>query len=319
MNQTRLRRALAAAWAFSCLASGLSGPAAAETLVFMTGPAGGTWFPLGGATKQILEQEIDGLDVRMRPGAGLINIKAISLGKADIAWGNVISTVDALAGKPPFDEPMTGICNMAALYLQAAQIAVTDRRIAGIADLRGRELATLPRGNTTEYAARALLAVHGLTYDDLGKINFASITDQVNMAKDGQVDGFLIVSSVPAAGVLDLATSRDAALLPVSDAAFADLYASNPGWQRIAIPAGTYPGQDEAVPSAGFSMHLMANCDSVSEDRAYDITRALAARGRELGAVTVLLADYGAEAMAVDVGVPFHPGAVRFYREAGLM
>ena len=156
VNQTRLRRALAAAWAFSCLASGLSGPAAAETLVFMTGPAGGTWFPLGGATKQILEQEIDGLDVRMRPGAGLINIKAISLGKADIAWGNVISTVDALAGKPPFDEPMTGICNMAALYLQAAQIAVTDRRIAGIADLRGRELATLPRGNTTEYAARAL-------------------------------------------------------------------------------------------------------------------------------------------------------------------
>ena len=319
MKRKRLRRAFAAIWALSCFAPGLSGPAAAETLVFMTGPAGGTWFPLGGATKQILEQEIDGLDVRMRPGAGLINIKAISLGKADIAWGNVISTVDALAGRPPFDEAVTGVCNIAALYRQAAQIAVTDRAIAGIADLRGHALATLPRGNTTEFAARALLAVHGLTYDDLGKINFASITDQVNMAKDGQIDGLLMVSSVPAAGVLDLSTSRNTTLLPVSDAAFASLHAGNPGWQRMTIPAGTYPGQNEAVPSAGFSMHMMANCDSISEDLAYDMTRALAARGRELGAVTVLLAEYGAEAMAVDVGVPFHPGAVRFYREAGLM
>ncbi len=314
MGCVRLRQILAAA-----LTLAWTVPAAAETLSFMTGPAGGTWYPLGGATKQILEQEIDGLSVTLRPGAGLINIKGLSMGKADIAWGNVISTVDAINGKPPFEAKMVDLCNIAALYEQSAQVPVTDLTIDSIADLKGRRLATLPRGNTTEASARALLALYGLTYDDLSKINFGSITDQVNMMKDGQIDSMVLVSSVPAAGVLDLATSRDMKLLPILDAEFAELRESNPGWQRTSIPANTYPGQDQEVPSAGFRMHMMANCSNVSEETVYLITKALAERGAELAAVTRLLEGFNVEAMAIEVGVPYHPGAARYYSEAGLM
>jgi len=318
MGYSRLRQillvALSLAWGIP--AAPIS--AAAETLTFMTGPAGGTWYPLGGATKQILEQEIEGLSVTLRPGAGLINIKGLSLGKADIAWGNVISTVDALNGKPPFDTKMGDLCNVAALYEQSAQVPVTDLAIESIADLKGRRLATLPRGNTTEASARALLALYGLTYDDLSKINFGSVTDQVHMMKDGQIDGFVLVSSVPAAGVLDLATSRGMKLLPILDAEFAKLRQSNPGWQRTTIPADTYPGQDQDVPSVGFRMHMMANCTNVSDETVYQITKALAERGVELAAVTRLLTDFNVQAMAIDVGVPYHPGAARYYSEAGL-
>ena len=314
MKRTRLRAGLAVALALACAT-----PAGAETLTFMTGPAGGTWYPLGGAAKQILEQEIEGLSITLRPGAGLINIKGIALGKADIAWGNVISTVDALNGKPPFEERMGDLCNIAALYEQVAQVPVTDLSIETIGDLKGKRLATLPRGNTTEASARALLALYGLTYDDLGKVNFGSITDQVNMMKDGQIDGLVLVSSVPTAGVLDLATSRDMKLLPIPDAEFAELHADNSGWRRAVIRAGTYPGQDEDIASAGFRMHMLANCTKVSEDTAYRITKALAERGAELAAVTRLLEGYGAEAMATEVGIPFHPGAERYYRELGLM
>jgi hypothetical protein len=307
--------ALTLAWAISAAPVSVS----AETLTFMTGPAGGTWYPLGGATKQILEQEIEGLSITLRPGAGLINIKGLSLGKADIAWGNVISTVDALNGRPPFGAKMGDLCNIAALYEQAVQVPVIDMSIASIADLRGRRLATLPRGNTTEASARALLALYGLSYEDLSKINFGSITDQVNMMKDGQIDSIVLVSSVPAAGVLDLATSRSMKLLPILDSEFAKLQESNPGWRRTMIPAGTYPGQNQDVPSAGFRMHLMANCTNVSDETVYRITKALAERGAELAAVTRLLKDYDAEVMATNVGVAFHPGAARYYREMGHM
>ncbi len=319
MKRVRLRQILAVALSLAWAISAIPILAAAETLTFMTGPAGGTWYPLGGATKQILEQEIEDLSITLRPGAGLINIKGLSLGKADIAWGNVISTVDALNGKPPFGAKMGDLCNIAALYEQAAQVPVTDLSIESIADLRGRRLATLPRGNTTEAAARALLALYGLDYDDLRKVNFGSITDQVNMMKDGQIDGMVLVSSVPAAGVLDLATSRSMKLLPILDSEFAKLHESNSGWRRTMIPAGTYPGQDQDVPSAGFRMHMMANCTNVSEETVYRITKALAERGAELAAVTRLLKDYDAEAMAIDVGVPYHPGAARYYLEMGLM
>ncbi|MDP6515075.1 MAG: TAXI family TRAP transporter solute-binding subunit [Alphaproteobacteria bacterium] len=308
-------RTLAAALPMAALLA--AGPVVAQKLVFMTGPAGGTWYPLGGAVKQILEQEIDGLAVTVRPGAGLINIKGISSGKADIAWGNVISTVDALAGRAPFKDKVGDLCNIAALYQQYAQVPVTDLSITSFADLRGKSVATLPRGNTTEAATRTLLSLWGLTYDDLGQINFASITDQVNMMKDGQIVGMILISSVPAGGVLDLATARDTRLLEISDDAFAKLKAINPGWARATIPAGTYSGQDEDVATASFRMHMMANCSQVSDDLAYAITKALAERGGELSAVTAMLEGYDVEAMAVDVGVPLHPGAERYYREAG--
>ena len=203
------------------------GGAHSQRLVFMTGPAGGTWYPLGGAVKQLLEQEIDGLKITIRPGAGLINIKGIATGKAQLAWGNVISTVDAIHGREPFKERIDGLCNIAAFYYQYAQIPVTDFSINTISDLRGKSIATLPRGNTTEVAARNILGIFNLTYGDLGKINFASVTDQVNMMKDGQIDGFILTSSLPAAGILDLSTSRSMKLLPIPDQEFAKLKVKN--------------------------------------------------------------------------------------------
>ena len=313
-----MRNGLAVLLLFALINFCWTGESRSQRLVFMTGPAGGTWYPLGGAVKQLLEQEIDGLKITIRPGAGLINIKGIASGKAQIAWGNVISTVDAIHGRPPFKKNVTGLCNIAAFYYQFAQIPVTDFSIHSISDLRGKALATLPRGNTTEVAARSILSIFDLNYDDLGKINFASITDQVNMMKDGQIDAFILTSSVPAGGVLDLSTSRPTRLLPIPDLAFRRLKEKNPGWSRAVIPAGTYTGQQDDVPTASFQMHMLASCTDVSDQLSYRIAAALAKRGSELSAVTAMLEGYDIHVMAKDVGVPFHPGAEQFYIEQGV-
>ena len=295
-----------------------SQPANSERLTFMTGPAGGTWYPLGGAVKQLLEDEIENLKIVIRPGAGLINIKGITTGKAEIAWGNVISTVDAINGHPPFNKPIKNLCNLAAFYFQYAQIAVTDMTLPTIAGLRGKSVATLPKGNTTEIAARSILGLYDLTYDDLKKINFASITDQVNMMKDGQIDALMMVSSVPAAGIIDLSSARKIKLLSLSDQKFQLLSSKNPGWSRALIPAGTYRGQEEDVSTARFQMHMMANCNELSDITAYNIVETLSRRGKELSAVTAMLDGYDINVMSKYVGVPFHNGAKLFYEENGI-
>ena len=300
------------------MATTLSQPANSERLTFMTGPAGGTWYPLGGAVKQLLEDEIDNLKIVIRPGAGLINIKGITTGKAELAWGNVISTVDAIHGRPPFTKPIENLCNLAAFYFQYAQIAVTDITLSNIAGLRGKSIATLPRGNTTEIAARSILGLYDLTYDDLKKVNFASITDQVNMMKDGQIDALMMVSSVPAAGIIDLSSARKIKLLSLSDQKFELLNSKNPGWSRALIPAGTYKGQEEDVPTARFQMHMMANCNELSDITAYNIVETLSRRGKELSAVTAMLDGYDINVMSKYVGVPFHNGAKLFYEENGI-
>ena len=303
--------------ALLCLNTLVNHSALAERLTFMTGPAGGTWYPLGGAVKQLLEQEIEGLKIVVRPGAGLINIKGISTGKTDIAWGNVISTVDAVNGHPPFEQPIKNLCNLAAFYYQYAQIPVIDANILSIAQLHGMSIATLPRGNTTEVAARSILSIYGLIYDDLRKVNFVSVTDQINMMKDGQIEAFILATSLPAAGIIDLASARNIRLLPIDEEKFQLLYRKNPGWSRALIPANTYPGQSEDVPTASFQMHLMAHCNKVSELTAYKIVKAIAQRGAELSAVTATLDGYNIEVMSKYVGVPFHSGAKLFYDERG--
>lgn len=288
----------------------------AQRLVFMTGPAGGSWYPLGAAMKNIFEEEIPGLTVDIRPGAGLINIRGVSEGKADIGMGNVISTVDAIAGNAPFEKQTEGLCNLAALYQQYAQLVAVNGDIKTWADLKGRAFATLPRGNTTEVAAQQLLRAMDLSYDDLRLVNFASLTDQVNMAKDGQVEAIFNITAVPAGSYLDLANSRRAWFVPITDEQFTRLQGMNAGWGRVHIRAGAYPNQPEAVPIAGFPMHVIVNCDDMSEDIAYQLAKALDKRVQELGSVNKSLAEFTTEELALDVGVPQHPGAAKFYAEA---
>lgn len=294
-------------------------PADAEEFVFMTGPAGGSWYPLGGAIKNILEEEVKGLNVTIRPGAGLINLKGVSGGKADMGWSLVMSAVDAVNGREPFDKPLPNVCNLGSFYNNYLQVTTTDASINSAADLKGKNIVTLPRGNTTELGARALLKSAGLSYDDMGKVNFASLTDGVNMMKDGQVSVMLTITSVPNGSLLDLTNSRKVKFLPITDEQFANMQKQNAGWGRLTIPANAYPNQTEPVRIAGFPAHLILNCEKVSEETAYNVTKALIKRGKELSSIVKVLANLTAKDMATDIGVPFHPGAVKAYKEAGAM
>ncbi len=312
---TRGAMALAVAGALGLGASA----AKAEDFVFMTGPAGGSWYPLGGAIKNILEEEVPGLNVTIRPGAGLINLKGVSGGKAHMGWSLVMSAVDGINGNEPFDEKIQDVCNLGSFYDNYLQFVTTDESVNSVADLKGKALVTLPRGNTTELGARALLKTEDMNYDSLGKVNFASISDGVNMMKDGQVDAMMTITSVPNGSLLDLTNSRKVKFVEITDEQFAHLKAQNAGWQRLIVPPNSYPEQTEEVRIAGFPAHLILNCKSVSEETAYNVTKALIKRGQELGAIVKSLSTLTAERMAVDIGVPMHPGAVRAYKEAGAL
>lgn len=291
----------------------------AEEFVFMTGPAGGSWYPLGGAIKNILEEEVKGLNVTIRPGAGLINLKGVSGGKAQMGWSLVMSAVDAVNGNEPFNKKLPDICNLGSFYNNYLQVTTTDDAIKSAADLKGKSIVTLPRGNTTELGARALLKSAGLSYDDMGKVNFASLTDGVNMMKDGQVSVMLTITSVPNGSLLDLTNSRKVRFLPITDAQFGNMKKQNAGWGRLTIPANAYPNQTEPVVIAGFPAHLILNCKSVSEETAYNVTKALIKRGKDLSSIVKSLATLTAKDMATDIGVPLHPGSAKAYKEAGAL
>lgn len=287
---------------------------AADNLVFVTGSPGGSWYPAGGAIKSAVEDIFDDVSIQVRPGGGLANIKAIEAGKAQLGMSNTISAVDAAAGKAPFDTPIGNICNVAYLYPQVIQAAVTDSSIADFAAMAGKRLAVTPRGNTAEQLARLTLSTVGLDYDDLGQINFASMSDQVNMMKDGQVDGFFQATGVPAGVIMDVGASRDLQLLPITDEMFAKMKEVNAGFGQITIPQDAYPFMNAPVQSVSFGTHVIADCNA-SEDAIYKVAKAIHDRLDDIGIAVAAVSKTTPDMLGQDVGIPQHPGSAKFFAE----
>ena len=300
-------------------AMGLAAPgnvAHSAELKFMTGPQGGFWVPLGGALKDLWEKNIKGTSVQNLPGAGIANVRGIEEGKADIGFGNTISTVDAIVGEAPFNKPHKNVCNLASLYPQFMHVVVlANSGINSVKDMKGKTMSTLPRGNTTEVSASHILKVHGVAYSDM-KVNFGSITDAVTQMQDGHSNMMIVGTTIPASGIMDLAAGRDVRVLDLSDV-FADLKKINAGYTLVDIPAGTYPKQDKVVRVPGFAAHVAVSC-KLPDDVVYGMAKAIADNVPALAAIGKSVADLTPAIMAADIGVPMHPGAARFYKEKGI-
>ena len=298
----------------------LSLPAAAQQVTMMTGPQGGSWIPLGGALKSMWEQAVPGLEIQQTPGAGIANVRGIDEGKAQIGFANSSTTVDGIAGRAPYPKKVTKVCQVANLYPQYFQVvALADAGIKSYADLKGKSLVTQPKGNTAEILTDTILKLNGLNYQSLGRINFqASYTDAVSLMKDGHAQVMTLGTTAPASAVMDLASARDVMLVPVDDKTMAELKRENPGYNKLIIKAGTYPKQDRDVAVIGYSTHIVADCN-LPEETVYKMTKAMASHVDTMAAVVKPISGLTAKDMATDIGVPFHKGALKYYKEVGAL
>jgi TRAP transporter TAXI family solute receptor len=310
MRRTMLRSAVIAA------ALALAGAAGATEVRLMTGPQGGSWIPLGGQLKDMWEKVTPGNTYQVLPGAGIANVRAIQEGKAEIGLANSISTADAMRGRPPFNKPHDGVCNVASLYPQYFQFVVlADAGINKVSDLKGKSVTTQQKGNTGEVITRHFLEAHGLKYQDV-KVSFVGYSDSVNQMKDGHAVAFGLNTQAPAGAIMDLQAARAIKMLGQADV-YAKMLKLNPSYKLITLPKGTYAKQDKDLQVIGFFTHVVASC-KLPADQVYALTKAIADNTRTLATVAKDIASLKPVGMAADVGVPFHPGAARFYKEAGI-
>jgi hypothetical protein len=158
-----------------------------------------------------------------------------------------------------------------------------------------------------------------MNYQSLSRANFqASYTDAVSMMKDGHAQIFTLGTTAPASSVMDLASARDINLVPVDDKTMDALKKENAGYNKLIIKAGTYPKQTQDVPVIGYSTHVVAACD-LPEQVVYNMVKTMAANVDSMAAVNKAIAGITPKDMAIDIGVPFHKGAAKFYKEAGAM
>ena len=298
----------------------VAAPAAAQQVTFMTGPQGGSWIPLGGALKGMWEKAIPGLNITQTPGAGIANVRGVDEGKAQIGIANSSTTVDGIEGRKPYPKKVTKVCQVANLYPQYFQVvALRNANVNSLKDLKGKSLVTQPKGNTAEILTDTVLQLNGLSYQSLARANFqAAYTDAVSLMKDGHAQVFTLGTTAPASAVMDLASARDVSLVPVDDETMGKLKKMNPGYNKLIIKSGTYPKQDRDVPVIGYSTHIVASCD-LPEQTVYQMTKTMASNIDAMAAVVKAIDGITPKDMALDIGVPFHKGATKFYKEAGAM
>jgi hypothetical protein len=117
---------------------------------------------------------------------------------------------------------------------------------------------------------------------------------------------------------MDLASAREVDLVAVDDKTMAEIKKLNAGYNRLIIKAGTYPKQDKDVPVVGYATHLVVSCD-LPEETVYTMVKTMAANISTMASVNKAIEGLTPKEMAVDVGVPLHKGALKFYKEVGAL
>jgi TRAP transporter TAXI family solute receptor len=288
-------------------------------LKMMTGPMGGSWYPLGGAIADAVQKEMPNVTIAVAPGGGIANVEAIEFGKCDIGFSNSSSGVDGVYGRPPFKQKMQNMRQLANLYPQYFQMVVLeDSGIKSVADLKGKRISPGPKGHTGEFAAQQVLQVYGLSYKDMSKVHHVGYNDTVALMKDGHCDAWLLTTTIPASSIMDLASARKIRLLPLPEDKIQAMQKLNAGYIRRTVPKGTYPGVDYDVPGIGWFTHLVVSA-KLPDDLVYNITKVLVKNLDRFGQVVKDMKGATAKDLAMDIGIPFHPGALKYYKEIGAL
>jgi TRAP transporter TAXI family solute receptor len=292
-------------------------------VVFSAGPTGGSWTPLAAAVSQVIKKRFPELNVEVEPGAGLVNMEKIRTDKADIGWSMTTIMADARAGAGQLAGKQTDkALHVANFYPNVWQLVVpAESGIKSVKDMKGKPVALPARGNTSLVAGwEYLLQVNGMTLNDLGPKSYGPVSSNAEAVKNRQAIASGWFTVVPGSFVLDLGSAMPLRMIGVSDEEFAALRKLNAGFVRHTVKAGTYKEQGIAEDVATFqSPTVLIASSRTPPDVIYRITKAIVEGREEFAAVVKVMAGISAAEMARNFDMPYHPGAEKYYREAGLL
>src|ERR1700761_5740356 len=285
----------------------------------LTGGTSGVYYPLGVAIGKIFSDKIPDVKTQVQATkASVENLILLQQGRGEIAFtlGDSLKAAwdgDAEAG---FKTKLTKLRTIGAIYPNYIQIVATaESGIKTLADLKGKSLSVGAPKSGTELNSRAILAAAGLSYKDLGKVEYLPFAESVDLMKNRQLDATLQSAGLGVASLKDLSTSTDITVVSVPKEVVDKV---GPPFVAVKIPANTYTGQDKDVPTAAVVNYLVTS-SAVSDDLAYQMTRLIFENLPELANAHVAGKDIKLANAPNGSPIPLHPGAIRYYREKGVI
>jgi TRAP transporter TAXI family solute receptor len=285
----------------------------------LTGGTSGVYYPLGVAIGKIYSDRIANVKTQVQATkASVENLILLQQGRGELAFALGDSLKAAWEGDEDagFKSRLNRLRTIGAIYPNYIQIVATaDSGIKTLSDLKGKSLSVGAPKSGTELNSRAILAAAGMTYRNIGKVEYLPFAESVDLMKNRQLDATLQSAGLGVASLRDLSMSTDITVVSVPKSIVDKI---GPPFVPAMIPANTYTGQDKDVPTAAVVNYLVTS-SAVSDDLAYQMTRLIFESLPELVTAHAAGKEIRLETAAAGIPVPLHPGAIRYYREKGVM
>ncbi len=316
MRLTKRLSLFAAAAAITASTAAIAAPTFINVL---TGGTSGVYYPIGVALSQLYGQ-IDGARTSVQATkASVENLNLLQAGRGELAFALGDSVEDAWNGVEDagFKAPLKKIRALAGTYPNYIQIVASkESGIKTLEDLKGKRISVGAPRSGTELNARAIFEAAGMSYKDFARVEYMPYAESVELIKNRQIDATLQSSGLGMAAIRDLASMVPLNFVAVPKDVVAKI--DSKAYQEGVIPAGTYDGQDEDVPTVAIT-NILVTHEGVSDDVAYQMAKLMFDNLGRLSTAHSAAADIKLETATRNLPIPLHPGAERFYKEKGLI
>jgi len=294
--------------------------ASAKTrLSVVSGSTGGTFYVIMAGMGKLIDKYAPDMTATVQGGTTATeNAKLVGSGDADlgIAGADVLSL--AYTGGFGYDKKYDKLRMLVKGYSSMFHVIVlSSSPYRKIEDLAGKRIASYP-GSTAEFQTPAIMEAYGMAPGkDYIKIPMG-IGEAAAALRDGHIDAIMQFGGVPLSSVTDLAATKGIRFLGISEEKQEQIIKKHSWVSKGAIPAGSYPKLNEDVPAPGQLICVFTNA-MVSDDIVYKIMEAVLDHNAELTDIHPMGRFFRADIGFIDTVIPVHPGAVKYYRDKGVI
>ena len=302
-----------------------------------SGSAGGTYFPMAGLLAQVISNPpsartcakggncgMEGLVAIAQSAHGSVaNVNSLKSDQIESGFAQSDVTFWAYTGTGPFKgkKPLKKLCVLGSLFAEHVHVVTgVDRGINSVNNHKGKKVAMGLPASGALVGARLVVGAYGLDEKKDFTPEYVKSKTGADKIRDGHLDAFITVTGYPNASVTEMAATQGAKLVPVDGKARDALIKKAPFYSADVIPGGTYKGNPNDTQTVTVSA-LWVSRSNLSEDLHYGVVKGLF--GNKKAAKILKYGHAKGKSITLDthnvgVPIPYCPGAVKFYKEAGV-
>jgi hypothetical protein len=309
------------ALAAAVMAGGMAN--AQEFITIGTGSVTGVYYPTGGAICKLVNKDRKQHKVRCSvesTGGSIYNVNTMRAGELDFGIVQSDWQFHGYNGTSKFEQqgPYKKLRAVFSLHTEPFNIiARTDAGINGVEDLKGKRVNIGNPGSGDRATMGVVMNAMGWTNDDFKLASELKGSERSQALCDNKIDAFVYVVGHPNGSIKEATTSCDAKLVPATGETIDKIVADNPYYTKSTVPGGMYKGTPNDVNSFGVAATLVSSTD-VPDDVVYAVVKSVFENFDTFKRLHPAFANLKPEHMVKDgLSIPLHPGAVRYYKEAG--